>query len=99
MIVIQTKRNKGKTARLIDILLNDPKAILLVCTSKEAKRIAEQIWPRNPKEWQHRVLSWRYYFNHPRITGDIHLLIDNVDLFLQEKFAFQIKAVSINEDS
>ncbi|KKN12799.1 hypothetical protein LCGC14_1012730 [marine sediment metagenome] len=97
MIVIQTKRNKGKTARLVGLLLSDPKALLLVCTEREASRIRNQVCSRNPKEWEHRIMSWGRYFCRSTPT-DAHILIDNVDLFLQEKFIFQIKAVSINED-
>lgn len=96
MIVIQEKRNGGKTAKLIDLLLANRRALLLVYSEKEATRIIRHIEAEPLGPVASRVMSWDRYGRSPQLHGR-PLLIDNVDIFLRERF-HNIQAVSINED-
>lgn len=93
MKVVQTKRNKGKTTKMVELLLENPDAILLVANELAAERVIAEYGIPNGKK---RVFSWR---NYPKTAiRDNAILIDNADLYLQEEFIFSILGVSINED-
>lgn len=93
MIVIKEKRNRGKTTKLVELLKKDAAFILLVFSQAEAFRIIREFHLE-----QSQVLSWDYYFVHPEFWGRT-VLIDNVDLYLHDRFKSDIYGVSINEGS
>ncbi len=93
MIVIKTKRNCGKTSKLVALLQKDLSRLLLVYSIREASRIIEEY---REMDLAGRVMSWDYYNARPELWGR-PLLIDNVDMFLQERFKTEIQAVSIND--
>ena len=82
----------SKTTELVKLLVKTPEAILLVRNSTEARRILQEY--DLPNKYHRRVLSWHDYNPHGAGTP---IFIDNVDLFLQEKFCMRIAGVSINE--
>ena len=92
MIVIKRERNKGKTTKLVQLLIQTPEAILLVHGSMEAHRILREF--DLPEEYNRRIIPWHSFNPHGVGTP---VFIDNVDLFLQEKFCMRIAGVSINE--
>jgi hypothetical protein len=93
MIIIKRCRNKGKTTELVKLLTQTPEAILLVHGSMEAHRILHEF--DLPEEYNLRIIPWNNFNPHGAGTP---VLIDNVDLFLQERFCMRIAGVSINED-
>lgn len=95
MKVIHEKRNEGKTTQMVEMLKTIPDALLLVCNHAEAQRIVRDF---GLVEIAKRIITWDRYFARPELW-DAALLIDNVDLFLQERFKFSILGVSINADS
>jgi len=100
IIVIKEKRNGGKTANLVARLEKNPKALLLVFNSSEAYRLKRSFFPKeNFRVGVHtrRVMTWDYYFEHPEFYGR-PLLIDNVDIYLRDRFKSNDIGVSINED-
>lgn len=94
MIVIKRRRNHGKTSILVALLQKDLSRILLVFSVGEASRI---IGEYREMDLAGRVMSWDYYNARPELWGR-PLLIDNVDMFLRERFKSDIQAISINED-
>ena len=94
MIVIKEKRNGGKTSKLVALLQKDLSCILLVFSVGEASRIICQY---REVDLAGRVMSWDYYLARPELWGR-PLLIDNVDIYLQERFKSRVLVVSINED-
>lgn len=95
MIVIKKKRNEGKTTKLVELLKKTPESILLVHGGgMEASRIIRE-FDLDREVYRKRVIPWNQY----SIWGiNTPILIDNVDLFLQEKFNHRLLGVSINED-
>lgn len=96
MIVIQKNRNCGKTVELVSMLENNPNAVLLVHNGQERIRIIHSFC-LTPNQ-ANRIFTWNSYpkggfqgFNH-------QILIDNIDLYIQERFDFKVLGVSINKD-
>lgn len=94
MLVIKEKRNCGKTSKLVGLLQKNLSHILLVFSEREASRI---IGEYRAMDLCGRVMSWDYYFTRPDLWGR-PLLIDNVDMYLQDRFKAHDIGVSVNED-
>ena len=82
MIIIKTKRNKGKTTEMVRLLRENPDAILLVFGRGEILRIVDY-YKLNDADAK-RIVTWARYRTDPRfIKHEGPLILDNLDLFLE----------------
>lgn len=96
MMVVKEKRGRGKTAKLVDLLMNNSESLLLVFSEREREGIIQNIHPKDDSGCWNRIYTWDYYLGHPYLHGR-PLLIDNADLFLREHFRSKDIGISINE--
>lgn len=96
MIVIKKPRNNGKTTELVGMLLKDPNTLLAVHSRQEVARIIRDYRLHKIDRIGDRVITYDQVSNS-RTVGR-HVLIDNVDEFVQRMFDYRVMAISINED-
>ena len=92
MIVIQRKRGRGRTTKLVELALQTG-AYLVILSQNEISRI-RRTFERVPKMITFNEFRNRDYF----AKGINGFVIDNVDILLQSITPVSIIGISLNED-
>jgi len=95
MKVDYSKRQAGKTTRLIEWLRERPDRILITFSHAEENRLK-----REYEDVATRIVDWRSYqqrYMHGSPMKEI--AIDNADLILEEQFRNKISRISISDDT
>lgn len=79
MKIIQSGRQTGKTTKCVEMLLKDPRYILLTFSEREAERIRNHYrdlgYPLNPEQ----VMYWESYARKHELHEKTKPIVDNID--------------------
>lgn len=90
---------RGKTTKIMEEFINDPKSILIVIHHAEKARIIDFFKPAMTDQDIRRIVTLQEYQNNKtRGLGYERILIDNADILLQSMFREPIELITINKN-